>query len=143
MGFFNFNIYVMKTLFLIFSLCFIVSCNNDDDNTTETINTTVFDTWSLVKFEPSLAPPFLYDDEILWTINTDNTIHVTVEDGTEIYGSLPLNETGIYPYEIAGVSITFDNVGYIYEMLGNELTITDAFGQALDGRKLTFSRLQQ
>lgn len=137
------NIYAMRTLLLIFSFCFIVSCNNDDDNTTEPVNTTIYDTWSLVKFEAGLGPTLLYEDEILWTITTDNTIHVTVEDGTDIWGSLPLNETGTYPYEIAGVSITFDNVGYIYEMSGNELTITDAFGQALDGRKLTFTRWQQ
>lgn len=66
-----------------------------------------------------MAPPLFYEDEILWTITTDNTIHVAVADGTEIYGSLPLNETGTYPYEIAGVSITFDNVGYIFEMVEN------------------------
>jgi len=130
----------MKTIFLILTLFFITSCDKNDETSQET--TDLIDGWKLIKFEAGFGPTLIYDGEIIWTFNSDNTINVVIIDGTEVYDSLPFNELGIYEFSINSNSIFLDNVTYKLEITNNELIISDLIGQAADGRKLTFSRIE-
>jgi len=55
----------LKNLFILLSLCFIVSCNNDDDNSTQTQNSVEFQSHSqtpvLLKLEPEFSGAKIYN----------------------------------------------------------------------------------
>lgn len=134
----------MKPIILVLGILLLVGCNSDDDSPIFLIqndNNEIYRSWKLIKFEAGFGPTLLYDGEITWTFALDNMIHVVIENGTEVYSSLPLNLSGNYTFSMAENSVEFDNVGYGYVITEDELIIWDAVGQAADGRKLTFSLL--
>lgn len=132
----------MKAIILILSLFLVASCNNDDDNSTEQNNQDIAATWYLIKYEPGFSPTDNYTTEIQWTFNTNNTVDVTIEEGTNVNSSLPLNSTGSYTYSINENEITIENITYKYEFNTNELFIEDLVGQSADGLKITFEKIE-
>lgn len=149
----------MKKLILFLCILFVtVSCSSNDDNFTQQDddnptqqdddttqdNHEIIATWSLVKFEVfEFGETFIYTNEIIWTFDSDNTVNVEIQNGTNVSTNLPLNISGIYPYTIECVAsgecvVTLDNgTGYLTETINNELILligSPSFG----GRQLTF-----
>jgi hypothetical protein len=132
----------MKTLIFIFLSVFsLFSCSKNNDDSTNQQTNDLLSTWKLVKFEPGFSPTNNYTNEIQWTF-TANTVNVVIQSGTNVSGSLPLNNSGTYSYSLNGNQIIIDNITYKYEILNNVLKIEDLLGQTSDGKKITFNKLQ-
>lgn len=144
----------MRKLILFFGMLFIVtSCNNNDDELNPIIpdnNNTpdheIVATWNLVKFE-QFGPLYEYNNgEIKWTFNSDNTVNVVIENGTDLSSNLPINVSGVFSYNITQSNnllnlIKFNNeqnYRHTFQILNNKLVITDTAGLDLDGYQLTF-----
>lgn len=132
----------MKTIILFFSLLFAISCS-DDDNSSQASNNDILSTWLLIKYESGFSPIDNYTDEIQWTFNNDNTIDVTIENGTGVNSSLPLNSNGNYSFSIDdGVIILNNNDSYNYKIIGNELIFSKSIGVEADGIQITFQKAE-
>tara|TARA_B110000971_G_C19737350_1_gene375864 strand:- start:225 stop:626 length:402 start_codon:yes stop_codon:yes gene_type:complete len=130
----------MKTILLILPLLFAISCSEDDIQESNELNAS----WNLVKYEPGhFAEIYDYTDEIKWTFNTDNTVDVVIEDGTNVSDYLPLNLSGNYSFSSANELITLPNIdgdeSYFYEIQNNELILSTLAGVNGDGIKITFN----
>lgn len=133
----------MKTLFFSLVLFFTFSCNKSDQVEVPQVNNPIISSWKLIKFEAGFGPTFNYtNSEIIWTFNQNNTIDALIASGTNVYSNLPLKLSGNYNYSIANNGIVVNNEGLKYEISGNVMIITDFVGQAADGRKLTFNKIQ-
>jgi hypothetical protein len=132
----------MKTLILslVLFLTFI-SCSKNDDSTTPQENNPIVATWKLVKFEPGFSPISNYNGEILWTFNSNNTISVVIQNGTNVNNTLPLNENGDYNFTINNNQIIINSITYKFEIVNNVLKIEDLLGQSSDGKKLTLNKI--
>ena len=136
----------MKNLIFIFLSVFsffsFLSCSKNNDNTTTQQTNNLVDTWKLVKFEAGFGPTLNYNGEIVWSINSNNTINVSIANGTQLYDSLPLKLAGNYTYTSTTNTITSNQEGFKFEINNDVLIITDALGQSADGRRLTFNKLE-
>lgn len=142
----------MKTLIFFLSILLFVSCNNDDDNSTETEQHEIVATWNLIRYEPGFSPTTNYTDEISWEFNPDNTINVNIVNGTEISNSMPLNVNGNYNYiindnetiigNITYNDIVIDGTTYDFFFVNEQLYIEDTIGNDADGRRLTFLKVE-
>lgn len=145
---------LMKNL-LVFSISVLaLSCNTNDDvicnqnpnpvtnNSTDEPTNELLSTWSLAKFEGGIGPTLLYNnDEIKWTFNANNNLHVEIVTGTQLYSGIPLNESGTYSYASSTTVLTLNNTeSWILNINGNTMTIDQ--NPAADGRKLTFNKAQ-
>ncbi|MFY7988830.1 MAG: hypothetical protein ACOVNP_08125 [Flavobacterium sp.] len=132
----------MKTFILTFISFFtLLSCSNNDDENTQQ-NNEIVGTWKLVKFEAGFGPTFNYDGEITWKFNTNNTIDVTIANGTQVYSSLPLSNTGNYTYNIPNSNVLnlSQTENWSYEISNSQLIINQ--NPSADGRRLTFNKVQ-
>jgi len=132
----------MKRLVLTFISFFILlSCSNSDDQNSQE-NHEIVGTWKLVKFEAGFGPTFNYDDQITWEFNTNNTIDVTITNGTSVYSSLPLGVSGSYIYNILSSNVLNleQTENWSYEIINNQLIIDQ--NPSADGRRLTFNKVQ-
>lgn len=139
---------------LFFISVFVLSCNTNDDvicnqnpnpvtnNSTDEPTNELLSTWSLAKFEGGIGPTLLYNnDEIKWTFNANNNLHVEIVTGTQLYSGIPLNESGTYSYASSTTVLTLNNTeSWILNINGNTMTIDQ--NPAADGRKLTFNKAQ-
>jgi hypothetical protein len=132
----------MKRLVLTFISFFILlSCSNSDDQNSQE-NHEIVGTWKLVKFEAGFGPTFNYDGQITWEFNTNNTIDVTITNGTSVYSSLPLGVSGSYIYNILSSNVLNleQTENWSYEIINNQLIIDQ--NPSADGRRLTFNKVQ-
>ncbi len=132
----------MKSIFLTFISFFMLqSCNNSDDQITQQ-NNEIVGTWKLSKFEAGFGPTYNYDGEITWEFNANNTIDVTITNGTNVYSSLPLGASGSYNYNIPNTNVLnlSQTENWNYEISNNQLIINQ--NPSADGRRLTFNKIQ-
>lgn len=131
----------MKTIILILSVFLVISCNNDDSSPTESHE--ILGNWYLIKYEPGFSPIDNYIDEIQWTFNSDNTVDVVIENGTNPNSSLPLNTNGNYTYSIDNETLILNNNDdYNYEIIDNELFLTKFIGVEADGPRITLKKIE-
>jgi hypothetical protein len=128
----------MKTILFILSLFFITSCDKNDETSQETND--LVGSWYLMSFNPGFGQTENYNTEdIIWTINSDNSIDVTLNVTTST--QLPLNENGNYSYNIiSSDSVNVENVTYEYELENQILKLLD--NPASDGIILTFQKAE-
>lgn len=129
----------MKTMFLILSLFFITSCNKNDETNQET--TDLVGSWYLMSFNPGFGQTENYNTgDIIWTINSDNSINVTLNVTTST--QLPLNENGNYSYNIiSNDSVNVENIDYEYQ-IEEEQTLKLLDSPSSDGIILTFQKVE-
>lgn len=129
----------MKTIFLILSLFFITSCNKNDETNQET--TDLVGSWNLMSFNPGFGQTENYNTgDIIWTINSDNSINVTLNVTTST--QLPLNENGNYSYNIiSNDSVNVGNIDYEYQ-IEEEQTLKLLDNPSSDGIILTFQKVE-
>jgi len=127
----------MKTIFFILSLFFITSCDKNDETSQETSD--LIASWYLMSFNPGFGQTENYNTEdIIWKINSDNLISVTLNVTTST--QLPLNENGNYSYNIiSDNSVSIEGVTYEYELEGQTLRLLD--NPSSDGIILTFQKM--
>jgi hypothetical protein len=135
-----------SSILILLSLFTMLACTKPatDEPTppATTPSNDLFTAWKLVKYEPGFSPTNNYNGEIQWTFSANNTVHVVVQSGTSVNSTLPLKITGNYTYATSGNQITIANKTYKYVIVGNSLTIEDLVGQAADGKKMTFNKVQ-
>lgn len=111
---------------------------------TEQDNYEIAATWNLMTTVPGcFSPVYSYTDEIQWTFNTNNTVDVVIESGTEMSHELHINLGGNYMYNIDNGLITLTNndieVSYYYELLSNELILSTPPGGCGESTVITFN----
>jgi len=126
-------------MFLILSLFFITSCNKNDETNQET--TDLVGSWYLMSFNPGFGQTENYNTgDIIWTINSDNSINVTLNVTTST--QLPLNENGNYSYNIiSNDSVNVENIDYEYQ-IEEEQTLKLLDSPSSDGIILTFQKVE-
>ncbi len=129
----------MKTIFLILSLFFITSCNKNDETNQET--TDLVGSWYLMSFNPGFGQTENYNTgDIIWTINSNNSINVTLNVTTST--QLPLNDNGNYSYNIiSNDSVNIENIDYEYQ-IEEEQTLKLLDSPSSDGIILTFQKVE-
>ena len=127
----------MKTIFFILSLFFITSCDKNDETSQETAD--LVGSWYLMSFNPGFGQTENYNTgDIIWIINSDNSINVTLNITTST--QLPLNANGIYSYNIiSNDSVSVENVDYEY-LIEEEQTLKLLDNPSSDGIILTFQK---
>ena len=128
----------MKTLILILGIILTTSCSDDDDSNQKTNE--LVSSWSLLSFNPGFGQTENYNaGDIIWVINSDNSINVTLNVSTS--NQLPLNENGNYSYNIvSNDSVNVENITYEYEVEGQTLKLLD--NPSSDGIILTFEQVE-
>lgn len=131
----------MKHLFIILTLLsFITSCDKNDTSNRETNN--ILGSWYLTKFEKGFAPTDVYNNEIQWTFNSNNTVDVSIVNGTNIDNRLPLGLTGNYPYSINSNIILLNNDSYTFKIIDNQLFLTKDIDPSADGIRVILNKIQ-
>ena len=127
----------MKTIFFILSLFFITSCDKNDETSQETAD--LVGSWYLMSFNPGFGQTEEYNTgDIIWTINSDNSINVTLNVTTST--QLPLNSNGNYSYNIISNDlVSVENVDYVY-LIEEEQTLKLLDNPSSDGIILTFQK---
>jgi hypothetical protein len=127
----------MKTIFFILSIFFITTCDKNDETSQETAD--LVGSWYLMSFNPGFGQTEDYNTgDIIWTINSDNSINVTLNVTTST--QLPLNANGNYSYNIiSNDSVSVENVEYEY-LIEEEQTLKLLDNPSSDGIILTFQK---
>jgi hypothetical protein len=127
----------MKTIFIILSLFFITNCDKKEETSQET--TDLVASWYLMSFNPGFGQTEDYNTgDIIWIINSENSISVTLDVTTST--QLPLNENGSYSYNIiSNNSVSIENIAYEYQLEGQTLKLLD--NPSSDGIILTFQKV--
>jgi|TARA_B110000902_G_scaffold257231_1_gene325095 hypothetical protein len=127
----------MKTIFIILSLFFITNCDKKEEISQET--TDLVASWYLMSFNPGFGQTEDYNTgDIIWIINSENSISVTLDVTTST--QLPLNENGSYSYNIiSNNSVSIENIAYEYQLEGQTLKLLD--NPSSDGIILTFQKV--
>ena len=128
----------MKIIFLILLLFLITSCYKNDETNQGT--TGLVGRWYLMSFNPGFGQMEDYNTgDIIWTINSDNSINVTLNVTTST--QLPLNEDGNYSYNItSNNSVNVENIDYEYQ-IEEEQTLKLLDTPSSDGTILTFQKV--
>lgn len=116
----------------------MTSCDKNDETNQETAD--LVGSWYLMSFNPGFGQIEDYNTgDIIWKINSDNSINVTLNATTST--QLPLNENGDYSYNIiSNDSVSVESVNYEYELVEQTLRLLD--NPSSDGIILTFQKVE-
>jgi hypothetical protein len=142
-----------KLLGFCFMLCaaFVIqSCNPDDiENPTLPPPDTSADsasyleaTWRMDVFDASFGGYGVYNGEITWTINSDSTIDVSIQPGTQVFQAMQLTASGNYPYSLSSQGISVDGglSHWGIDTVGNQLILNKG-SLSLDGKQIKFTKM--
>jgi hypothetical protein len=136
--------------FILCSVFVIQSCNPDDienptlppsDNTSDSASY-LEATWRMDVFNASFGGYGVYNGEITWTINSDSTIDVVIQPGTQVFQAMPFNSTGNYQYSLNSQGITFNGgpMSWSIDTIGNQLILNQG-SLSLDGKQIKFTKI--
>jgi hypothetical protein len=138
------------TAVMICSIAFIQSCNPEDfenptlpppDNTSDS-SSYIEATWRMDVFDASFGGYGVYNGEITWTINSDSTIDVVIQPGTQVFQSMPFTSTGNYQYSLNSQGITFNGgaISWAIDTIGEQLILNNG-PLWLDGTQIQFTKI--
>jgi hypothetical protein len=142
-----------KLLGFCFMLCaaFVIqSCNPDDiENPTLPPPDTSADsasyleaTWRMDVFDASFGGYGVYNGEITWTINSDSTIDVVIQPGTQVFPAMPMSLSGNYQYSLnsQGINLNGGGTTWAIDTIGDQLILNNG-PLWLDGTQIQFTRI--
>ena len=136
--------------FILCSVFVIQSCNPDDienptlpppDNTEDSVSY-LEATWRMDLFNGSFSGVGFYSGEITWTINSDSTIDVVIQPGTQVFPAMQLTTTGNFPYTLnsQGISVDGGISRWSIDTIGNQLILNQG-SLSLDGKQIKFTKI--
>lgn len=136
--------------FILCSVFVIQSCNPDDienptlpppDNTADSASY-LEATWRMDVFDASFGGYGVYNGEITWTINSDSTIDVVIQPGTQVFSAMQLTTTGNFPYTLnsQGISVDGGISRWSIDTMGNQLILNKG-SLSLDGKQIKFTKI--
>jgi hypothetical protein len=128
----------MKNLsFLLIFIYLFTACTKSDDSpiVSEEPANELVGKWKMLEFRPGLGPTGIYNGEMTWLFNNNNTLDVNIVNGTSLWHNFPMRNTGNYPYLIhdaitvqSSILVALNGQAWLYEIDNNILTLNDGFG---------------
>jgi hypothetical protein len=144
------NISQFLTFLLSCSIALLLSCNPDDINnpnlppTNNQVDSASYleATWRMDLFNGSFSGVGFYSGEITWTINSDSTIDVVIQPGTQVFQAMQLTTSGSYPYSLnsQGISVDGGLSHWAIDTIGNQLILNKG-SLSLDGKQIKFTKI--
>lgn len=138
------------TFVLSCSIALLLSCNPDDINnpnlppTNNQVDSTSYleATWRMDLFNGSFSGVGFYSGEITWKINSDSTIDVVIQPGTQVFPAMQLTATGNFPYTLNSLGISLDGgtSRWTIDTIGNQLILNKG-SLSLDGKQIKFTKI--
>jgi len=138
------------TFVLSCSIALLLSCNPDDinnpnlpPNNNQVDSTSYLEaTWRMDLFNGSFSGVGFYSGEITWKINSDSTIDVVIQPGTQVFPAMQLTATGNFPYTLnsQGISLDGGTSRWTIDTIGNQLILNKG-SLSLDGKQIKFTKI--
>ena len=122
-------------MILILSIFLLITgCSEEETKQQEN---SIYGQWSLIKYEPGLAPTESFSvNQISWSFEYTNILKIQTENTVN---TPPLKTEGEYEFSINGNRISINNMEYDYSTNENTLVISD--DPSSDGFKATFLKI--
>ncbi|WP_204347031.1 hypothetical protein [Psychroserpens algicola] len=124
-----------KTLFLIFVIGFLSSCNNTDESS-NTITNELNGEWNLVAVSCFCEPIHLEAGDHIWTFNLSANMLNILNNVTEDLHTIP--DTGVYEISFSENTVTLLDVEYDYYFENDRLYLANQ--PEADGPLIEFIR---
>ena len=121
-------------MFLILSIFLLITgCSEEETKQQEN---SIYGQWSLIKYEPGLAPTENFSvNQISWDFKHTNILKIQIDNTVN---TPPLKTEGEYEFSINGNRLSINNMQYDFSIIENILIISD--DPSSDGFKATFSK---
>ena len=131
----------MRTIIFFLSLFLIISCDKQNEPKQQEQHNEFYGSWYLIEFKSWGQPVSEYTSEIKWTFD-NNTVDVSIVNGTDVPSYILLSNNGTYSYTINNnhdIIYFYHNNnqdGYRYKII-NDTLLLDNFTPYSDGAQIT------